>query len=256
MDRLGDAWRGADVRYVITDAMGEALGARYGAGPYTVVTDGLTKVADAPRRRVDGRLRVYLMGSIHLSYEETFDELFRALALIRDANPSVDVSLVTRGGFPFPVRDLGIPVETRPWGTQDDIDRDLEEVDLLYLPLPFDERHASFARYSLATKLVTYLGTGIPILMHGPADSAAARLLARYDAAVMATTVDHGCVADAIVEASARPEEIAGNALDLARSRFLLADQRRAFWDALLPLLGEQSRAATPRRRQHPAHVA
>jgi hypothetical protein len=218
--------------------MGEEMNRRYGSRSYVVVTDGLPGVADAPRAREKNRLRVYLMGSIHLSYEQNFDNLFQALKRVQEADPTVEVSMVTRGGFPFPVRSRGIPVESRPWGTQADIDADLEDVDLLYLPLPFDPRHASFARYSLATKLVTYAGTGIPILMHGPADSAAARLLQAHDAAIMATEPDGASVADVLAANAERGPSLAANALDLARSRFLLADQRSAFWGGLLPLAG------------------
>ncbi len=39
-----------------------------------------------------------------------------------------------------------------------------------------------FARYSLSTKMVTYAGSGVPILYHGPADSAAYELLNKNNA--------------------------------------------------------------------------
>ena len=123
------------------------------------------------------------MGSIHLSYEANFNALFQALGYLRESGQ--EVSLTVRGGFPFPIRNGDVPVEVRPWGTQADVERDLREADFLYLPLPFEPEHQSFVRYSLATKLVTYLGSGLPIVYHGPKHAAAAELLAEHDAAHM-----------------------------------------------------------------------
>lgn len=247
MERLGEVWRGADARFVISDAMGIAFNARYGERPYSVVTDGLDSAADAPRERPTGRLRVYLMGSIHLSYEANFRELFRALAEVRDQRPDLDVSMVLRGGFPFQVETAGIPVEVRPWGSQEDVQCDLADVDVLYLPLPFDERHASFVRYSLPTKLVTYVGSGLPIIYHGPDDSAAAGLLAENGAAALSADLDGSALAQAVVTAATRGGEIAGAALDLARSRFMIGDLRETYWTQLLALDAGRARPRTPR---------
>jgi len=248
MERLGKAWRGADARFVISEPMGRAFDERYGARAYSVVTDGLDEVADAPRPRVAGRLHIYLMGSIHLSYEANFDQLFQALAALRQSDPALDVRLITRGGFPFPVRDRGVPREQRPWGTQEDVARDLEDVDALYLPLPFGDEHAAFARYSLATKLVTYLGTGLPIVYHGPSNAAAAELLREHHAGALATRPDAIVLAETIADAVDRSDELASGALRLARSRFMMADQRRAFWKDMLPLA--RGTAAEPARHE------
>ena len=87
MERLGHVWRHAHARVVISEAMGEEYNRRYGTRPYVVVTDGLRTVAPHPRRP-EG-LRVYFMGSIHLSYEANFDALFRALSLVREKDPAL-----------------------------------------------------------------------------------------------------------------------------------------------------------------------
>jgi hypothetical protein len=179
---------------------------------------------------------MYLMGSIHLSYEQNFRDLFQALAQVRDQRPDLDVSMVLRGGFPFQVDTAGIPVEVRPWGSQDAVHADLEDVDALYLPLPFDERHDSFARYSLSTKLVTYVGSGVPIVYHGPHESAAAKLLREFDAGAMATDAGPSALASAIALAASNGEALARGALDLARNHFMLDDLRREYWGALLAL--------------------
>jgi hypothetical protein len=144
--------------------------------------------------------------------------------------------MVLRGGFPFEVDTCGIPVDVRPWGSQEDVQNDLAEVDLLYLPLPFDEKHASFVRYSLATKLVTYVGSGLPIVLHGPADSAAALLLSEHGAAALATELDGQALAGAVMEAAAHGDQLVHGALHLARARFMIDDLRREYWGQLLAL--------------------
>jgi glycosyltransferase involved in cell wall biosynthesis len=236
MERLGDAWRNADARFVISEPMGRAFNERYGVRPYAVITDGLTEAAPTPRARPAGRLRMYLMGSIHLSYEQNFRELFQALAAVRDQRPDLEVSMVLRGGFPFEVDTAGIPVEVRPWGSQEAVHADLEDVDVLYLPLPFDDRHASFVKYSLSTKLVTYAGSGVPIVYHGPGESAAADLLRQFEAGAMAIDAGAPGLANAIALAASDGDVLARGALDLARSRFMLDDLRSDYWGALLGL--------------------
>ena len=70
------------------------------------------------------------------------------------------------------------------------IERDLENADLLYMPIPFGKEHENFARYSVSTKMVTYAGTGIPILYHGPTNSAAFGILGGNKAAISAAMED------------------------------------------------------------------
>ena len=234
MERLGRVWRHAAGRIVISDAMGREYNRRYGERPYRIVTDGLRAVAPSPQS-VKG-LRFYMMGSIHLSYETNFDVLFQALGRLREANSEAGVSLTVRGGFPFPVRNGDVPVEIRSWGTQADVERDLQEVDFLYLPLPFEPEHESFVRFSLATKLITYLGSGIPILYHGPERAAAAELLAEHGAGLRATTRDPQDLAHIIEASAGRATDVAAEALALAQKQFMLRDQQQNFWDLVCGL--------------------
>lgn len=105
--------------------------------------------------------------------------------------------------------------------------------DLLYLPLPFQEFARAFSRFSLSTKMITYLGSGLPIFYHGPGDAAAGKLLARHDAAAICTTLNAEEISKQLLDAIARREAIVGSALSLARSQFLLADQQRRFWEPI-----------------------
>jgi Mg/Co/Ni transporter MgtE len=130
------------------------------------------------------------------------------------------------------------PVEVPPFATEAQVDQDLETADLLYLPMPFGTEHESFARYSISTKMVTYVGSGVPILYHGPATSAAFDLLDRHRAAIVVNSLDPQQIAHALeTAANGRAAEIAQNALELARHQFLLTDQRNRFWDTIRRLV-------------------
>ncbi len=235
MEKLGVVWRGASGRTVISSTMGEEYARRYGAKPFAIVTDGLNTVAEAPRATHANSLRIYIMGLIHLSYENTICALFESLNQISDQRPDWDISFTTRGGMSFSVDRGSIHVEVLPWGAQEDIEADLTKADLLYLPLPIESRFDSFARYSLSTKLVTYLGSGIPILYHGPGDSAAALLLNQHDAAICSSSDEPDAIAQTILGGLERREAVTANALELARSQFMIQDQLANFWGLINP---------------------
>lgn len=233
LDKLAHVWPRATERIVISEPMGKEYCRRYGDASYEIITDGLEDIAPEPRPRQPNSLRMYFMGLAHLSYESNFDALFETLAQLQATARYDTVSLTTRPGFSFSIEPRGVPVDERPWGTQEDIERDLETADVLYFPLPFEEKYAPFTRYSLSTKLVTYLGTGLPIFFHGPEQSAAGRLLHRNEAAAPATTLDPDQMMEAIQQLLAERSTIVNNALDLAQSRFQRKDQQRRFWSLI-----------------------
>lgn len=236
MRRLATVWREADGRMVISDAMGRAYNERYGKRPYAVVTDGLTNVAPDVRPRESGRLNVYFMGSVHLSYEANFQSMLDALDRVARHRPNDDIRFTVRGGMPFDLHEGAAPLDVLGWGTQDDIEADLAEADLLYFPLPFAREHDAFVRYSLSTKMVTYLGSGRPILYHGPEVAAAARLLDTNNAGLLAYTDDVDTLASILTDVDPdHLDAIARGGLCLARDQFLLHDQRRRFWSMLAP---------------------
>ena len=232
MQHLGPVWREANGRIVISEAMGEEYNRRYGERPYIVVTDGLTNIATQPRPTPPNHRHVYFMGSIHISYENNFQTLLHALRRLR--NDGCDVSLTVRGGIPFEFNPGSVPFHQLPWGSQEDVRADLKSADLLYFPLPFEPQFESFVRFSLSTKLVTYAGSGVPILFHGPRHSAAGQLLAKHDACLMADSPATKTLADLITTPTDRSAVVAQNALNLARTRFRIEDQRSKFWSLLL----------------------
>jgi hypothetical protein len=241
---LGPAWRDSHERFVISEEMGIEMCRRYGEESYEIVTDGLETVASAPRAAVTGRLSVYFMGAAHISYADNFSCLFQALARLRD--DGLDARLITRAGhLPFTVGTLNVPIESRPWAPQAAVAQDLDDVDIAYMPLPFGAEHAPLVRFSLSTKMVTYLGSGVPILFHGPAPSAAGTLLRQADAALLTESLDARAVGEALSASGDRRAALAENALRLARRRFLLSDVRPRFWHPILEL-ARRSGTRTP----------
>jgi glycosyltransferase involved in cell wall biosynthesis len=149
----------------------------------------------------------------------------------------VSISVTLRCGQ-INARDIREATNVRilPFGSEADVARDLEQADLLYLPLPFGANFEPFVRLSLSTKLVTYLGSGVPILYHGPPVAAVADLLAGNDAALIQTALDADSLASHLIEFQNEPalaRQKASNALALARKDFTLQAQRDRFWKAI-----------------------
>jgi glycosyltransferase involved in cell wall biosynthesis len=234
---LRQVWTGAQLRFVISRQMGEEYSRRYGQQEFIIITDGLDHVALAPVEPPRDRLRIYFMGLFHISYEENLRVLLQAIARAQAAVPAVRISVTLRCGQ-INARDIrgASNVRILPFGSEADVSRDLEEADLLYLPLPFGANFEPFVRLSLSTKLVTYLGSGVPILYHGPSVAAVADLLAENDAALLDTTLDADSLAARLIQLHNEPvgaRQKASNALALARRSFTLQAQRDRFWNAI-----------------------
>lgn len=240
---MGNAWRDAAARFVISDSLGNEYCQRYGTRDFEVVTDGLTAINPPREQRDCGALRIYFMGMFHMPYETNLRALLDALEMIRHRSGSgADLSVTLRCEHVRPqVLSGNINVKVLPFADEAQVARDMEQADLLYMPLPFGEAHANFARYSLSTKMVTYVGSGLPILYHGPASSAAFALLEEHDAAILLPTLDPDEIARTISDLDAdRRVRVTRNALALAQRQFLLSDQAARFWSVIQQQLAEK----------------
>jgi glycosyltransferase involved in cell wall biosynthesis len=235
---ISHAWSGAAARFVISDELGKEYQRRYGTNDYIVITDGIETIAPAPHPRASGQLRVYFMGLFHLEYEPNLRAFVRALQQVK-----ADATMPMRcGSLRSSIRREANFIRVLPFAEETEIERDLQESDLLYLPLPFDAAHASFVRFSLSTKLVTYLGSGVPIFYHGPGQSAVGELLAKNGAAFICDSLEPARVEDTLrhfIDDQAAGEAVAARALALARAQFSLPQIRERFWSAI-------DRALTP----------
>lgn len=228
------AWRGAAAVFTICDAMGNEYVRRFGQRDFITVTDGLKEIAAAPQLRPNNQLRIYFMGLFHIRYGVNLRALLDALKILRLLHPEWSISVVCRSGGVSCNRTADdVPLTVLPFASEADVARDMESADILYQPLPFQDDSQAFGKFSLSTKLVTYLGSGLPVLYHGPRSTAASALLAEHDAAVLATTLDPSAIARQLMDTVARRDTIVRNALALARSQFLLVDQQRRFWQTI-----------------------
>lgn len=237
---LGEAWLGADLRFVISNELGHEYNKRYGSREFVVVTDGLDCVAEMPRA-APKQLRVYFMGLFHVVYEPNLQAFVDALGLLSsELHPTVVRSMTLRcGSIRSALRNQSQLVRVLPFGSEADVQTDFKSADWLYLPLPFTNEHRAFGAYSLSTKMVTYLGSGIPILYHGPAGTAAHNLLSKHRAAALITSLEAKEIARALVcllkdNASSN---LAANALTLAGSNFLRREQHERFWTPIVRCL-------------------
>jgi glycosyltransferase involved in cell wall biosynthesis len=236
---IRDAWRDASARFVISEALGREYCERYGVRDYLIVTDGLSDLTP-PRAGADpNELRIYFMGLFHMVYERNLRALLDGVGIFERQNPLISVRLTCRCEYIRPQVLAGAKaVSVLPFASEAQVTRDMESADLLYMPLPFGEAYEKFARYSLSTKMVTYAGSGVPILYHGPSASAAYDLLNRNNAAFLLATLDPEEIAETLSGLTQqRRAEVSANALALARREFMLADQRRKFWDAFSTVL-------------------
>lgn len=235
LSRLGRAWEEADRRFVISRELGEEYCARYGRADYTIVTDGLTDEDFLePHSGTGLELRCYFAGLFHRGYLPNFRSFLEALDLLAAREPDIQPSLRCRcGALPDPPATR-VPFSVVEFGSESDVRSDMSRADLLYLPLMFGAEYRDMTAFSLSTKLITYLGSGVPILYHGPAETAAGRLLAEHDAAILATSEDPVQVAETIAREMPRASELVANARALAEREFMLADQRARFWDAVV----------------------
>lgn len=230
--RLGDAWRRADRRFVIGALLGEEYCARYGEAEYSVVTDGLADEDIAAEPVRPGGLRVYFAGLFHRAYTDNVRPFAAGLAEAGAARGVAPGLRLRCGVLPAELDAAELGATVMPFGPEEVVARDIAAADFVYMPLPFGAEYRDFFRFSLSTKMVTYLGCGRPIVYHGPAEGAAYEILARHDAAIFVHSLEPDAIRDALVAGAERSRDIAANALALARRDFRIADQRERFWSA------------------------
>jgi glycosyltransferase involved in cell wall biosynthesis len=176
------------------------------------------------------------MGLFHIGYEKNLEALIKAIQLL-PSNLTSRCSVTLRCDYIRPTILRQSPLlRVLPFGSEADVQSDLAEADCLYLPLHFGEADRPFAAYSLSTKMVTYLGSGLPIVYHGPTGTAAYNILRENRAAALATSLAPNEIAD-VLRQLLQPgvaSETGESALQLARRCFLRSEQHGRFWQRIL----------------------
>ena len=232
---MKEAWQGASARFVVSRELGHEYTRRYGEREFVVVTDGLDNLCAKPRAHTNS-LRIYFMGLFHIGYEKNLEALIKAIQLL-PSNLTSRCSVTLRCDYIRPTILRQSPLlRVLPFGSEADVQSDLAEADCLYLPLHFGEADRPFAAYSLSTKMVTYLGSGLPIVYHGPTGTAAYNILRENRAAALATSLAPNEIAD-VLRQLLQPgvaSETGESALQLARRCFLRSEQHGRFWQRIL----------------------
>lgn len=232
--KAAQAWRQACLRFVISSEIAEEYSSRYGKRPWLQITDGLEQFASAPRGPSDRRLCVYFAGALNVPYEPNFLALQRALKLFAGSHPDWEVRILLRGGRSIKGEDTSAPkFEVLPFASPAVVSDDLQNVDLLYLPLSLQDKYANFARFSLSTKLITYLGSGIPILYHGPSQGAAYNLLRSNTASLFWHSCNPSELITILENYPSNGLESVQGALAYANQRLAIGGIRQRFWSAL-----------------------
>ncbi|OYX15705.1 MAG: hypothetical protein B7Z16_12955, partial [Algoriphagus sp. 32-45-6] len=183
---LENVWREAATRFVISQEMGREYCTRYGERPYVVHTDGCPKLSRFRFEPPSTEVNLYFMGMFHNTYIPNLIALTTALekhhAMIAQGR-RLRFTVRTHGfiASKYPGGDL---VKVLPFASPETVETEMRLQHLLYLPLPLEHDWESFCKFSLSTKMVSYLAAGVPILYHGPESSAVAQYLRRNEAAI------------------------------------------------------------------------
>ncbi|MXV17451.1 glycosyltransferase [Hufsiella ginkgonis] len=223
-------WTQADRRLAISVELGEEYRRLFGDKEFEIITDGVLAGELSPPRlpgESDAPLVVYFSGSLHLEYYPLFEVLVAAMEVL--CKQGMALKLVLRGTQQLSfLENKAFITEYRTSFISDEaIKAEMDEVTILYLPIKFSP--PEFYLYSLSTKMVSYLGSSGAILYHGPAGSAAGKMLDIANAAVSCNTLDVNDMVNAI-SALVQNRSVSANAGKLACERFDLEAIRKQFW--------------------------
>jgi hypothetical protein len=122
---------------------------------------------------------------------EEFNSFVRALSIKKWKYHNKKIILRLYGKYFNNIEfDDSANVEIKGWVPQEQLIREISNVDLLYCPYFFSENKSYISRLSFPSKLTTYLKTGVPVLFHGPTYSSPYIFLNKYKASYFCNTLD------------------------------------------------------------------
>ena len=118
--------------------------------------------------------RLVYAGRVGIANEEALRDVAAVVARLADGGLPVRLEIYALARAPFPPGTWpeSRAVKVLPAVAYDEIPRLLVEADLLLLPLGFSSKDLAYARYSMPTKVAEYLGSGTPILVYCPENTA------------------------------------------------------------------------------------
>ncbi|WP_374951924.1 glycosyltransferase [Mucilaginibacter sp.] len=222
-------WNRAHRRLVISDELGTQYQKEFGIRPYEVITDGVTAAELSEAATIIKEpVTIYFAGLLHITYLPLFKTLANALDLLNTQGKKFNLVLRGTQNLKF-LNGRSFNVDYRPMTLNDaELKSELDASDLLYLPLKFTS--PEFYLYSLSTKMVGYLAAPGTILYHGPADSAACKLLQQHHAGLCFTDLNPVDLANSIGRLISGDHQYSINAKKIAQKQFDMAAIRERFW--------------------------
>jgi hypothetical protein len=221
-------WQHAHRRIVISKELGMKYAEEFGNKNFEIITDGLLEnEISEPKHKSKDTITIYFGGLLHYHYIPLFKVLEDVLNTI--AKQGIKINFILRGvSFTLFKNNLFNVQYRNDFVSDAEIQKELNEADILYLPIKFN--NPEFYLYSLSTKMIGYLGAPGIILYHGPAGSAAFKLLNEEKAAVCCTSMEATGMLNALSALINNAEKVSANAKRLARGRFELKAIQRSFW--------------------------
>ena len=125
------------------------------------------------------------------------------------------------------------------WLPQEDLAKELQKADILFLPFSFEESQKAIVSTSLPTKIADYLASARPMLVFGPPYASITQYARDYGFAEIVQ--EHSPVAlakgiYAIVSSASYREQLKKNALRIFEENHNIIKQRRAFTNLISSL--------------------
>jgi hypothetical protein len=228
-DESRELWQRANRRLVISAELGREYQNLFGDEPYEIITDGVyANEISAPAEKTSTPVTVYFAGLLHIAYIPLFEVLADALDQLSRQGQSFKLILRATQKIPF-LNNRLFEVEYRDVTLDErELKTELDSSDILYLPIKFI--NPDFYLYSLSTKMVGYLGAPGGILYHGPANSAACKLLKKSGAAISCNSLTLDEMLIAIQILLDKKTEVAAQAKSLAHIQFDMQEMQARFW--------------------------
>jgi glycosyltransferase involved in cell wall biosynthesis len=170
--------------------MREEYRRRYGRDSVVLIHGAHPSLRHPPATalRHPGELVIGVAGNLYSATE--WYALLRALDTVNWTVADRRVRIRVMGPDLVLYRQRKINIEFLGWRPMREALDLLAETDLAYLPYFFDERFRLTVKLCFPTKLTAYLASGLPVLFHGPEDSAPVRFFGRYPIGICCHTLE------------------------------------------------------------------
>ena len=208
--------RGADSVVVFCEETAEHLRRKHGVDPHVLA------IPIVPPPAVDGAgtggdvREVLVAGAVYWAQEDAVRRLLRAV-------PRVPGARVTMIGDEASLRARGLHADRyEPQLPADEFAARVARAGVLFLGLSHDSPHPEVIRTATPARLMEYMASGRPLLVHAPRGSHAAEYARREDFATVVDVPDDDALARGLRELLEDPERAAARA---ARARRLALER-------------------------------